>query len=97
MANRVADHPGKIIKTKWLDKVGLSIPELAGKMKIPKGSLYRTINGVHDVTPEMAVRLSKVLGEDPKVFAYLQIQYDLRKAEAKLKKLKIKSIKPRFG
>jgi addiction module HigA family antidote len=40
----------------------------------------RLINGVSDISPEMAVRLSKVLGRSPESWLLMQDHYDLWKA-----------------
>ena len=81
-------HPGVFIKATYLDPFGLSLRYLASKLKVAVSTIHRIINGESAVSPEMAHRLSAVLGRTPESWMAMQAQYDL----SRVKQLKLKKI-----
>jgi addiction module HigA family antidote len=85
-------HPGKFIKEVYLDPFNLTYREVADHLKVSRSTISRLVNQHSDLSPEMALRLSKVLGRSPESWLAMQDSYDLWKAKktvnvAKLKKL----------
>lgn len=81
-------HPGAFIKITYLDPFGLSTRYLASKLQVAVSTINRIINGQSAISPEMAHRLSAVLGRTPDSWLALQAQYDLFHAKHhRLKKI----------
>jgi len=74
-------HPGELIKRTYIDPFDdISGNHVAKRLGVAVSTFNRLINGVSDVSPEMAVRLSKVLGRSPESWLLMQDHYDLWKA-----------------
>jgi len=68
-------------------RIGLNdgiAPELAGKLQVSLGPISRLINGKPDISPVMALKLSKVLGRSPESWLLMQDNYDLWLARQKI-------------
>lgn len=74
-------HPGEIIKSLWLDECNISVRTLAKYLDVSPSTIARIINGKADITPEMSIRLSKVLGRTPESWLAMQDNYSLWKIE----------------
>ena len=70
-------HPGEFIEEIYLKPFNLSQNEIAEKLDISPSTFHRLIRGQHGVSPEMAVRLSKVLGRSPESWMTMQNHHDL--------------------
>jgi len=70
-------HPGEIIKSMWLDELNISARQLANCLNVAPSTVTRLINTKSDVTPDMAIRLSKVLGRTPQSWLIMQANYNL--------------------
>jgi addiction module HigA family antidote len=77
MAMHNPPHPGEFIQEIYLDPHGISGRELAEKLDVAPSTLSRILKGSSRVTPEMALRLSKVLGRTPESWLSLQDAHDL--------------------
>ena len=74
-------HPGELIKRTYIDPFdNISGNQVAKRLGVSVSTFNRLINGVSDISPEMAVRLSKVLGRSPESWLLMQDHYDLWKA-----------------
>ena len=72
--------------------VGLSITHAAAALGVTRNTLSELVNGRRGISPEMAVRLSKVFGGTDEGWLVQQAQYDLaqvRRDRMKLKKLEL--------
>ena len=72
-------HPGEIIREFCVEPLNRSITELAKALGISRKTFSAILNGRSGISPEMALRLSKVFGRSPEGWLRLQIQYDLWK------------------
>jgi addiction module HigA family antidote len=70
-------HPGEFITEVYLVPLGLSLRALAGKLGVTPSTAQRLVSGAHRVSPEMALRLSFVLGRSPESWLAMQDAYDL--------------------
>ncbi len=82
-------HPGRSIKDACLDPLELSITKGAEILGVTRVALSNVINGKSAITPEMAIRLSKAFGSEPKTWLKMQWAYDLAQAEKKADKIKV--------
>lgn len=86
-------HPGEIIRDLCIDAVGITVTEAAKALCVTRKTLSGLLNGRSGISPEMALRLSKVFGRSPEGWLKLQIQYDLWQVERKINLKKLKRIK----
>ena len=70
-------HPGEFIARVYLEPFDLGSNELARKLKVSPGLISRLVNGKTDVSPAMALKLSKVLGRSPESWLLGQDNYNL--------------------
>ena len=73
-------HPGEIIKEMCVEPLGLTVTKAAESLGVARKTLSMLLNGKAGISPEMALRLSKVFGRTPEGWLKLQLQYDLWKA-----------------
>jgi antitoxin HigA-1 len=86
-------HPGLFIKATYLDPYKISIKFLADHLKISVSTIHRIINCKSAISPEMAYRLSAVLGRTPESWLAMQAQYDLwQTKQPKLKRIDFSSL-----
>ena len=62
-------------------------------MVVSRKSFSALLNGKSGISPEMALRLSKVFGRTPEGWLKLQLQYDLWQIEQKVDLSYLKKIK----
>lgn len=74
-------HPGEIIRELCVEPLDLSVTDAAEALGVTRKTLSTLLNGRAGVSPEMALRLSKVFGRTPEGWLRLQVQFDLWKAE----------------
>ena len=78
---RVPTHPGGILKRQYLEPLSLTVSELAVTLGVSRKTLSKIVNERGDVTPDMALRLSKAFNTTPELWLNLQVDYDLRVAK----------------
>lgn len=77
-------HPGEFIAHTYLEGTGLSGRVLAGKLGVTPSTLQRILSGSSGISPEMALRLSIVLGRSAESWLAMQDAYDLWQARRRL-------------
>ena len=85
-------HPGTVVLQECVEPLGLSITDAAAALGVTRTTLSELVNGRRGISPEMAVRLSKVFGGSAESWLVQQAQYDLAHVRAdrlKLKRLEI--------
>ncbi len=70
-------HPGEFIKEVYLSPFDISSRKVAEKLKVSPSTFNRLIKGESNVSPEMALRLSKTLGRSPESWLSMQDAYNL--------------------
>jgi len=84
MAMHNPPHPGEFIKETYVQPFALSARQVAASLKVSPSTFNRLLNSECNVSPKMALRLSKVLGRSPESWLAMQDQYDLWHAEKKV-------------
>ncbi len=74
---RCPTHPGALLREIVLPAVGRPKAEIARALGISRQTLYDILNERQPVTPQMAVRLSKLLGRSPEAWLRMQNAHDL--------------------
>lgn len=77
-------HPGGFIKRVYLEPFNLGSNEVARKLQVSPSTFNRLLNEKSDISPEMALKLSKVLGRSPESWMMMQDNYDLYQAREKI-------------
>jgi len=83
-------HPGEFIREVYVRPFELSARKVAENLNVSPSTFNRLLNGESNVSPEMALRLSKALGRSPESWLAMQDQYDLWHAE---KRVDLRSVK----
>jgi addiction module HigA family antidote len=79
-SNKVfAVHPGDILKTEFMEPMGMSAYELAKALNFP--GIYDVVRGDRAISADTAIRLGKYFGLPAQFWMNLQNDYDLRIAE----------------
>ena len=73
-------HPGEFVYFTYMEPFGLSCRFLASKLGVTVSALSRILKQQSGIKPEMALRLSAVLGRSPESWLALQDAYDLWQA-----------------
>jgi addiction module HigA family antidote len=71
-----------------IEPLGLSITDAAAFLGVTRTTLSELVNEKRGISPEMAVRLSKVFGGSSKSWLVQQGQYDLARVRVDRMKLK---------
>ncbi len=87
-------HPGEFIRTIYLEELGVSVRKVAEGLGVSPSTLTRLLNGKSNISPEMALRLSKALGRSPESWLSMQHSYDLWHAK---KQVDLRSVKKIVG
>ena len=74
-------HPGEFIESIYLEPFNISCRSLPSHLGVAASTLSRVVKGKSAVTPEMSLRLSKVLGRSPESWLSMQDNYDLWQAK----------------
>jgi addiction module HigA family antidote len=85
-------HPGGFVFRQCLEPLGLTITDAASALGVTRTTLSELVNGKRGISPEMAVRLSKVFGGSAESWLVQQAQYDLAQVRAdrlNLRRLKL--------
>src|SRR5208337_920144 len=81
-------HPGVVVMQECIEPSGLTITQAAEALGVTRNTLSKLANGKRGISPEMAVRLSKVFGGNAESWLLQQAQYDLAQFRADRIKLK---------
>jgi addiction module HigA family antidote len=74
-----AVHPGEILKTEFMDPMGVSAYALAKALNFP--GIYEVVRGERAISADTAIRLGKYFGLPAQFRFNLQNDYELRIAE----------------
>jgi addiction module HigA family antidote len=81
-------HPGGFVLRQCIQPLGLTITDAATALGVTRTTLSELVNERRSISPEMAVRLSKVFGSSAQSWLTQQVQYDLAQVHADRIKLK---------
>ncbi|GAC1432054.1 MAG: HigA family addiction module antitoxin [Burkholderiaceae bacterium] len=81
-------HPGSFVLRQCIEPLGLTITDAAAALGVTRTTLSELVNEKRGISPEMAVRLSKVFGGSAESWLVHQAQDDLSQVHAETIKLK---------
>ena len=88
MTMKTPPHPGGFVLRQCIEPLGLSITDAAAALGVTRTTLSELVNARRGISPEMAVRLSKVFGGSAESWLIQQAQYDLSQVQSNHLKLK---------
>lgn len=91
--NRCPTHPGKLLREIALPALGVAKSSIADHLGISRQTLYDLLAEKQPVTPQMAVRIGKLLGNSPAVWLNMQGAHDLWHARLKVDTSQIPTLK----
>src|SRR5258708_26946157 len=94
MTIKTPPHPGLVVLRECIEPSGLSITAAAAGLGVTRTTLSELVNAKRGISPEMAVRLSKVFGGSAESWLVQQAQYDL--AHVRVDRLKLKRLQPAY-
>lgn len=86
---REPTHPGELL-AEALEHEGVSVMVAAEALGVTRQTLHRVIAKQSGITPEMAVRIGRFIGNGPGLWLRMQQAYDLWHAERALRKERTK-------
>ena len=87
-------HPGEILKTDFLEPLGLSVNALSQAVKLPRTRLNDIVRGRRGITADTAMRLARYFGVSAQFWMNLQSHYELEVAEETFG-ARVREIRPR--
>ena len=70
-------HPGDMLNEDFMSDYGLTVAGLAGAVGVSRQSINELLKGRRAVSPEMALRLSRLFGNSPEFWLNAQRAVDL--------------------
>ena len=92
--NRPPTHPGEMLIEEFLKPLGMSQTDLASRIKVSFPRVNELVNGKRGVTPDTALRLSRLFGTTPEFWLNGQRNWDLWHALKSPNAKEIRRIKP---
>ena len=78
--NRAPVHPGEVLREEFLEPMGISQVELAKLLDIPFQRVNMVVNEKRAVTPDTALRLSRLFDTTVDFWMNLQLARDIYEA-----------------
>jgi addiction module HigA family antidote len=86
-------HPGVYLK-ELLDELALSQYRLAKDIAVPAMRINYVVNGKRPVTAELALRLGRYFGQNPRYWLNIQSRYDMDIVEDTMSDKVARQIRP---
>ena len=91
--HRPPTHPGAMLLEEFLEPLRITQTELADRIEVPFQRINSLVNGRRALTPDTALRLSRVFGTTPGFWMNHQLRWDLFHAQQEAS-VDLKRIKP---
>ncbi len=85
-------HPGKVLRELWVEPMGVTVTALAEAAGVTRKAMSELVNGKSGVSPEMAIRLSKMFNTTPELWLGMQMNHDLWVVKKKSARIKVKRL-----
>lgn len=77
-------HPGEILKTEFLNEIGMSQNQLAQAIGVPGNRIHAIVSGHRDVSADTDLRLCRFFGLSEGYFLRLQNAHDTLEAKRRI-------------
>lgn len=78
---RCPTHPGAVLREYVVPAIGIPKTAIAAHLGVSRQTLYDLLAEKQPVTPQMAMRIGKLLGNGPSLWLNMQTAYDLWHAQ----------------
>lgn len=92
--HRRPTHPGEMLRTEFLEPLGMSQKELAARIGVSYVRVNEIVNGKRGVTPDTALRLSRLFGMSVEFWLNGQLECDMWEALHSPAMAEIEKIEP---
>lgn len=75
-----AFHPGDILRTEFMEPLGISAWRLARELNVPAPRINDIVRGKRGISANTALRLGRYFGNSAQFWLNLQNRYDLAEA-----------------
>jgi antitoxin HigA-1 len=75
--HRPPTHPGEILLEEFLTPLGMTQKDLAQRIGVSYPRVNELVHGKRGVTPDTALRLSRLFGTTPEFWLHGQLTWDL--------------------
>ena len=79
-------HPGELLREDVIPSLNKPKSEIATLLGVSRQTLHDILSEKQPITPGMALRFGKLLGNGPEIWINMQKAFDLHQAEAALAK-----------
>ncbi len=86
-------HPGAMLREDFLPEYGLTVSGIAAALGVSRQTMNDLLRGRRGVSPEMALRLSRLFGNSPEFWLNAQRELDLFDAARTIRR-QVERIKP---
>ena len=93
-ANRRPTHPGEMLRTEFLEPLGMTQADLAKRIGVSYVRVNELVNGKRGVTPDTALRLSRLFGMSVEFWLNGQLECDMWEALHSPAMAEIEKIEP---
>jgi antitoxin HigA-1 len=77
-------RPGEILRTEFLEPLGMSANALAIELRVPANRIQGILTGKRGITADTALRLAQYFGNTPEFWMNLQQNYELEQARREI-------------
>ncbi|MSP49849.1 MAG: addiction module antidote protein, HigA family [Alphaproteobacteria bacterium] len=95
MADYPPIHPGEILRTEFLEPMGITPYRLAKNLGVPLTRITAVVDGRRAISADTGLRLSRYFGMTESFWVNLQAHYDVQKAKDALGRRLEKEVRPR--
>ena len=92
--NRPPTHPGEMLREEFLEPLGMTQTELAERIHVSFPRINEIVNGRRGITPDTALRLSRLFGTSAEFWLDGQRNWDLWHALHSESAKELKRIEP---
>jgi len=78
---RAPTHPGALLREVVLPEMGITQGEFADRLGVSRRTVSEVLHERRPVTPDMAIRLGRLLGNGPEIWLKMQQTLDLWELE----------------
>jgi len=81
IGKRKPTHPGEVLREDVIKPLGLTVTDVAKRLRVARKTISALINCRSSMSPEMAVRVGLATKTSPESWLYMQAKLDLWLAE----------------
>lgn len=87
-------HPGEILRTEFIEPLGLNPNRVALALHVPAPGIYEIVHGERAISTDMALRLARCFNTSAQFWLNLQTRYDLEIARDKEQRRVDREVQP---